>query len=335
MKRSPKEIKFYQLLKLFTMSVDRINLVTTLGGNTGKTLGDVRMGRPKIFLFTRGKEFSEADRADSETFEEALETAMLLSRESVNKVFCFTGFREAEDGTGDPNVGTMADGFEEVLNEALVKFVLRHTAGVAQTQSFVAFNGWSDKVFMVDDKNVLWGVKTSSNGVKGFSVGYLYSTPPKPGNTGNVNSNQVRITFGDLEEFKSGLVALKLDFNVADLQNIVDVQLEEVGAAAGYVFKIGASTKYAGTNVYDTYKDLLAVVGAWEVIRLDTGAAVTVDSVVKNDATKGWDITLDDAVAIANGVKLKINLKNPTVLAALGTPVTGIEGVYARVVKAA
>lgn len=315
------------------MAIDRINLTTTLGGNTGKTAGDVRMGRIKTLLFTRGKEFSEDDRADSESFEAAAEAAMLLSRESINKLFAFTGFREADNNTGEPNVQALADGYEEVINEAIPKFTLKHTTGTAQLQSLVAFNGWNDTVFVVDDKNILWGVKTSSNGVKGFSVGHLYTTPPNFGGSGAINTAITKISFGSLEEFKSGLVALKLDFNVADLTDIVDVELEEVAAASGYAFKIGAKTKYAGTDIYEAFQDLLAVAGAWKAELVSDGSTVDIASVAKDGTNKGWTVTLDNTPVIATDAKVKINLVDPTALAALGTPVTGIEGIYVKVIK--
>jgi hypothetical protein len=314
------------------MSVDRINLTTTLGGNTGKTAGDVRMGRPKALLLTRGKEFSESDRADSETFEAALLVSMLLSRTSANKVFLMTGFREADRNTAEPNVASLADGYEEVLNESVPKYTFKHTTGTAQAQSMVAFNGWNDQVFVLDDKNILWGVKTSSNGMKGFSVGQLYTTPPDFGGSGSINTAITKISFGSVEEFKSGLVALKLDFNVADLTDIVDVELAEVAAASGYAFKIGAKTKYAGTDIYETYADLLAVVGAWSAT-LPDGTSVTIASVAKDATNKGWTVTLASSPVIAAGVKIKINLVDPTALAALATPVEGIEGVYVKVAK--
>jgi hypothetical protein len=145
--------------------------------------------------------------------------------------------------------------------------------------------------------------------------------------------NLVKITFGTLEEFKSGLVALKLDFNVTDLVSIVDVQLEEVDDASGYAFTIGAKTKYAGTDVYETYKDLLAVVGAWKITKVSDGSTVAVDTVAKSDANKGWIVTADDTTPITSGVELKIELVDPTALAALTTPVEGIESVYVKVVK--
>jgi hypothetical protein len=248
-------------------------------------------------------------------------------------VFPFDGIREAEDGTGDPNVGSLADGFEEVLNEALPKYTFRNTKGVAQQQSLVEFNGWQDYVFIVDDKNILWYKGTPAGGAKGFSVGYFFANPPRPGNTGNVNSNLVKITFGSVDEFKSMVGAIKLDFDVAALANIVDVELSEAAAAAGYVFKFKAKTKFAGTDIYETYQDLLAVVGAWKATRLDTNANVTIASAAKDATNKGWTVTLDNTTAIASNVKVRIELVDPAALKALATPVTGIESIYVNVVK--
>ena len=193
------------------MRQDRINLTTTLGGNTGRTTGDVRMGRIKIILPTRGKVFTSADIADSESFKAALAAALKESRTSLNKIFVFDGFREAEDNTGDPNVATMADGYEEVLNEAVPKYTLRNTKGAAQQMALTAFNGWNDPVFIVDDKNILWYIGTSDGGAKGFSTGSFYANPPRFGGTGAISSNLVKLSFGSIEEFKSGIGAMKLD----------------------------------------------------------------------------------------------------------------------------
>lgn len=315
---------------------DRINLTTTLGGNTGKTSGDVRMGRISALLLTREKEFSAAERADVESFEEALQESILLSRTDANKIFVFTGFREVEDTTGDPATATLADGYEEVLTDPLVKAVLRHTKGAAETQSLVAFNGWNDRVYVVDDKKIVWGLSTTDGGMRGFSVGFLYSQAPKFGGSGAINTNQVRITLGDADEFKSaGLVALKLDTAISAMDNLIDVDLLEVAAASGYAFKIGAYTKYAGTNIYDNYADALEDDAAWVATIKTTGASVGIASVAKDATNKGWTVTLESTPTIAAGVEIYINLVDPTALAALTIPVTGIEATRVKVTKPA
>lgn len=80
---------------------------------------------------------------------------------------------------------------------------------------------------------------------------------------------------------------------------------------------------------------MLAVAGAWTAKRLDTNASVSITTVTADDAHSGWDITLDNGTAIATGTKIEINLASPAALAALGTPVTGIEGIKVVATKAA
>jgi hypothetical protein len=157
----------------------------------------------------------------------------------------------------------------------------------------------------------------------------LFANPPAFGNTGAINVNLVKITFGTTEEFKSGLVALKLDFNVTDLVSIVDVQLEEVAAASGLAFKIGAKTKYAGTDIFESYADSLAVVGAWKITKVSDGSSVSVSSVAKDTTNKCWTVTA--AAGPTSGTELKIELQDPTTLAGLTTAVEGIESVYVKV----
>jgi hypothetical protein len=313
-----------------------INVVTQLGANTGQSIGDVRMGRPKAFFFTRGFEFAPADLLDSDSLFAALTTAMNLSRTHINKVFMFTGFHEADDNTGDPQEQSLADGYSEVLNEALAKYTLKHTAGVAQTQSFVEFNGWEDGVYVLDDKNLFWYRGKSNNGGRFFDVGALYSTYPRFGNTGNINTGLTKITFGTPEDFKQGLGCVKLTHSISELPNMVDVTLAEGAVASGYAFKIVARNKYTGTNIYQTYADLLNVVGAWKISKKD-GTVVTVASVAK-DATLdsnngGWTVTANSTPTINPATELYIELVDPTALAALTTSVTGIESFKVKVLK--
>jgi hypothetical protein len=317
------------------MLTDRLNLITTLGNNTGKTSGDVRMGRIKALLLTKGFEFTNAQLADSDSLKAAIVDAMQLSRTHVNKLFLFTGFREAEDNTGDDNVGTLGDGYEETLNEALAKYIMRHTHGVAQAQAFVAFNGWTDGVYVIDDNNILWyrGKSGAAGGGTYFQVGSLKSQYPRFGSTGAIVTGSVRLVFGSTDDFKRGLGATKITFSLKDLENenMVDVELYEAAAATGDAYKIAARTLYAGTDIYDSFDDLLAVTGAWKITKVSDGSSVAVSSVAKDNTNKCWTVT--SAAGPTSGDKLKIELVDPAALAALTAPVTGIESVYVKVTK--
>lgn len=314
-----------------------INICATLGGNTGAPLCDVRMGRARIILLTTGKEFTADDIADSASFQEALETAMLLSKSSANKVYAFPAANETTDNTGDPATGTLADGYEEVLNEALPKYLLRSKVGTCVQQQMASFNGWPGKVYVIDESNILWFRTTASGGAAGFSTGYLYTNPPKFKGSSDVNTANTRLTFGSVDDFKSNVGAVQLDFGVNALTNILDVVLddresENTSGALNNVFVIGGKTKCEGTDIYESYSALLANIAYWRAYLAD-GTDLSLSSVTVNSGESGWNITMTSGVfsGLASGTVFYIDLETPTVLNAAG--ITGIEGNKLRFVK--
>lgn len=302
-----------------------INVCATLGGNTGKPGCDVRMARPQYIMPARDKVFTANEVADATAFKAALKTAMLQPRDSANKVFCFPLMRVVDDNTGDVSPQTLADGYEEILNELLPKYTLQSTAGVCVVQAMCEFNGWTDGVFVVDVNKILWYVIPTAGGAAAFTVGNLYTDPPRFGNSSNIQTSKTRITFGDLEEFKANVGALKLDFDPSKLVNTVDVTLVEKAAQSTNVFTIGGIVQCAGTDIYASYSAGLANIARWVVTRLDTSAAITLTSVAADATNKGWDITLDSTeyTALPSGTKLEFKLADPATLDAAG--VSGIE----------
>lgn len=314
-----------------------INVCATLGGNLGTPACDVRMGRPKILLLTTSKEFTEADITDSQSFQAALQTAMLLGKADANKIYAFPVANEATNNTGDPSTGTLADGYEEVLNEALPKYLLRSKVGTCVQQQMASFNGWSGKVYVIDDNGILWFNITASGGASGFTTGYLYTNPPQFKGSGDVNTANTRITFGTIDEFKYDVGAIKLDFSATSLLNILDVTLddretENTSGALNNVFIIGGKTKCEGTDLYAAYSTGLANVARWRAYKAD-GTAIAITSVTVNATLLGWNITLNSGefTALASGTVFYIDLATPTVLHAAG--VVGIEANKLRFVK--
>jgi aryl carrier-like protein len=313
--------------------VDRLNISISLGANTGKVTGDLRLGRPKHLLLTNGAELTNDDLADSDSLQAWLEEKMSLSRTDPEKVFLFSGFHEMENNTGDPNTATLQDGYEEVLNEAIPKYIGRHTADVGQTQSFVAFNGFTGTMYIIDTNGRFAYIGKQGGGGKGFDVAYLYSSYPQWGGSGAINTGTVRFTLADVEQLKNNVGAVQVSFNPADLVNMVDVKLSELATASGYAFKIGARTNYTGTNIYPTYQDSLAVVGAWKATLVSDGSNVTIASAAKDATLKGWTVTLGSSPTIAANAKVKIELVDPATLAGLTIPVEGIESISVKVTK--
>ena len=311
-----------------------INICAQIGGNTGAPLCDVRMGRIKYLLLTTGKEFTASDIADSGSFEEALEEAMLLAKSNANKVYAFPAANETTDNTGDPATGTLADGYEEVLNEALPKYLLRSKVGTCQQQQMASFNGWPGKIYIVDESNILWFRTTSSGGAAGFATGYLYTNPPKFKGSTDVQTANTRLTFGSIDDFKTNVGAIQLEFNVAALVNILDVVLddresENTSGALNNVFVIGGKTKCEGTDIYEAFSTALASTSMWQAYESD-GTVIPLTSVTGNAGEEGWNITLDSTAfnALASGAVFYIDLAAPATLVAGG--VTGIEGIRLR-----
>jgi hypothetical protein len=312
----------------------QIYVVASLGTNTGRTAGDIRMGRIKTLLIHRGgNPFTAAHLADSASLKTELQRRLSLPRTDPDKVFLFDGLREAEDKTGDPQTANLQDGYEEVLNEPLPKFVFKHTKGVAEHQSLVTFNGITSPIFFIDDKGVFWYKGASNNGGQGFGLSYFFASAPKPGGSGAINVGTINVSMATADEFKTNVGALKVDFTASELVNPTDLTLTEVAAASGYGFTLGVTNRFGGTSVYDALKVALSQSGAWKATLVETGAAVTVSAVTANDATKSFTLTLNNVPTIASGKAIILEFVGAAALAALATPIIGFEAVALKVIK--
>ena len=305
------------------------NVCGTLGANTGKPQCDVALGYIKYPLLTQGREFTESELLDSNSFKTALRAAMLEVRGTANKVYPWPVINEAERTTGDPTTGSMADGLEVTLLDPTPKQTLRNgKVGPAQNQAMCAFNGFNGRFYFVDSFNRLVYKIKDNNGGKGFALGDLYTTPPEPGNTASINAVNTRLSFASADEFKLGAIGLlQRDFNVADLINLEDIQIVEKAAQASNVFTIGGKGVYSGADIYTAYKTALNNTARWVMKRLDTGATLAATGIATDDTNKGWDLTMDNTVytGLPSGTKISINIADPATLDAAG--VSGIEGV--------
>lgn len=306
-----------------------VNVCATIGNNTGKGTCDVRMKRPKYMLLS-DYEFSEEELADSDSLKAALIRQMLKANRESGKVYLSPKLRVVNDNTGDPNVQTLADGYEEVLNEAQPKYSYQFTAGVCQHQSFANFSGWAGRNYRIDQDNVFWYKTKSGGGGKGFQTPSFYVDPPRDGNSSGIATGTARVTF-EIDDFKSNIGAVKLDFDVADLVNLVDVDLEDreddydSPSSNTNVFYIGGKIKCQGADIYDTLKASLANVNRWTVENVTQGTTGTFSAVSTSDSLKAWILTVAASfwAAADSGDKIRITGVDPATLKAAG--ITGIE----------
>lgn len=300
-----------------------------LGANTGKPQCDVPIAAIKYLMPTRGATFLAADLVDSASIKAALLTKMLSAKSSNQKLYLIPYANEAANNTGDPNVGTLSDGFEKTLTDPLKKYTLTHAEmGKAQNAAICQFNGWTDKVYFIDRNNRFCYISVQDGTGKGWSVGNLFYTSPGPGDSAAVNVAKGRITFANPDEFKSSPIGLiDLDFNPADLVNIEDIQMVEKLAPASNVVTIGGLGRFTNQDIYAAYKTPLNNVARWVVTNELTGATMTITSVATDDPHSGWTITIDTTLfaALASGTKYSINIASPSVLHTAG--VDGLEGI--------
>lgn len=299
-----------------------------VGANTGKPQCDVPIGAIKYTLPTRGCEFTQAELVDSAALKTALTARMLLPKTDNQKIFLIPYANEVENNTGDAQVGTLSDGFEQVLNDALPKYIMKHARlGKNQNQAICAFNGWNDKIYFIDRNNRFCYLQKSDFGGKGFSVGNFYYDAPRPGGSNEVQTTSGRLTFASADEFKSSIIGLiDLDFNPADLVSLEDINMVQKLAPAANVFTIGGISRFGGVDIYNAYKTGLNNAARWKCINEQTGATISITSVATDDTNKGWTVTINGAAhtALVTGDKFSINIETPAVLLAAG--VTGIEG---------
>jgi hypothetical protein len=312
-----------------------IDACATIGKNTGDSACPVKMGKPRRAFFTSGRELTANDLLDSDAVKDWMEQGILQEISSTDKLFLSPHFNDAEDATGDPNFGALADGFEDLLDEALNKMVLIHASNYCQQVGMSSLNGFKGKVFILDDANVFWYVTKTNGGGKGLSVGLLYT--PKPKFKGNaVNAVRTRIGFASLDEFMQ-MGAIKLDFVPTILPQLSDVVLDDRetgensnGTASNNVFTIGGKTSCDGVDVYASLADAMEDTDLWVITDVATGEEVTIDSVAKNDSAKGWDITANvtEFNSLSSGTRFKIGWRKPETLVA-----AGVEGVEAKAIK--
>ena len=129
------------------------------------------------------------------------------------------------------------------------------------------------------------------------------------------------ISFVSARDFFDFAAFVNTDFNVNDLEGLLDAELVELAANVGAAYKMGAFVKNTelskNVDLYDEYSTELASASLWT--GTTAAGAVLVPTSVAVDATlKGWTVTFASVVA-------SINLQTPAILDAAG--VVGIEGI--------
>lgn len=301
------------------------SLCGTIGGNTGAISCDVRRGRPVGLIFG-GANFVAGDYASSATFEAAFKARIQRATGSSDKLFPFPEIQGTTDQTDANKTGTLGYGLKFVLLQGKPAYEFTMIAGTTQEKAMRKFNNTTVPGWVFDDAAKVWGVGDAAGNF--FGAQMLVSVTGKGFDDGaNAKATEVTISYVNSSDFYDNDFFASTNFGIGDLSGLVDINLSEISANTVNVYHIKGSipTTELGVslNPYDYFADALAVASQW-VVKAN-GAAMTLTSVAKNTAGKGWDVTLDSTAftALASGAILSFGWTDPATLATNG--VTGSE----------
>jgi hypothetical protein len=283
----------------------------TYGGNTG-TPGcafypDQIVG---AILIPEEKEFSNSD---LDTFIATCQTLMLSA--PATRIYPIFRFDAITDNTEDISIKTLGYGGKQVTKEGKRDYTFEmYQGGFCHNAQLRKFNNdKSKKVLLIDAKNIVYGVRTAADGLKGFSLDFFHAYDWKV-NTGEEASKfMVRFAFAKVREFNEDLGYFDAGQDVEDaLKGILDVELVDLGSrTTTKEHTIGIRTVCDKVNLYDAYSTLIDTNFATVFTATKAGVTANPTDCAPNALLKGWTLTF-----AATGTHV-ITMGTPAALAAL------------------
>lgn len=294
-------------------------------GNTG--VGDCwnDIGIPRGLLFVdRDEIFTTATIAALKTQLEA----GILAALPAERIYPVQNIVEPTDNTTDPNTQQFAgDGSVIVAGENNYNLSFRWVdGGFCLLHSLRLSKGQTKAFFIIDSFGNLIGTDAGTTGnpeqIRGI-IGYNYTNPFKFAiSTSAVAVYQTMLSFEPSQVNENiAIVDFSNDGGLAylsRLNGLFNVSITQAAAPSSTTVTVKAKVSgCTNEDLYDSYADALAVVGAWKVTRVDNGGTITVSAVTKSASTHGWVLTLTSAT----GLTVNVSLADPTTLD--GLDVTG------------
>lgn len=260
----------------------------------------------KLIVCRQGFEIPLASCTDFETELAYLQAATLANNPMV-RIFPVT-VKGVTDDTEEPAESMFGFGDTSYYSEKTPKFTIElANNGIEYHKQLRAFNEWKDAAIYWVDTTFIGGNLTST----GFAPlkATVKAMQVKTGNSQEPTAYTLKVSLKHPKALTDLLETIAIPAGVDlndDLHGLTDVTLSLLGTNT-----VGVTTKISKTNLYDSYADELAVVGAWTLKNNVTGAAVTVTSVTKDEARKGW------VLAYTNVNPVTAYLAAPAALAAL------------------
>lgn len=258
--------------------------VLVTGSNTGvpgctfapdKMVGAILMDKGTVILD-----------ADIATIITKLQELTLVA--GKNRVYPIFRFEEITDNSEDETISTLGYGTKQVTKDGTYDWSFRMTNGLCYHNHLRGFNMADKKVLFIDSNNYIYGTRVTG-GITGMSMDFFYAKPFKINDGSNSTIFLVRFAMGKPSEFNEHVAFVKSDVDVENyVKGIIDLELYQIAVVAGKV-TVGIRTACDKADIYDTYDDEIADALVWQCTK--AGVAVVITGVVKNVASKGWDVS--------------------------------------------
>lgn len=314
-----------------------ISLCGSVGKNTGKMKCDTRRGVPRVAIIGGGT-YDASQYATSIAFKQALLDSINLATGDGEKMYPFPEVQNVANNTEANTTAATGLGFQFVLREGKPGYTFGVLIGSNLEKSLRAFNGEIVPVMIFDNKGNVWGKLDSEDNFVGVDA--LIFTTGKPysdGNSVDAEYTLVSISFTSAQDFFDFAAYVPTDFNVSNLDGLLDVNLTYLSNSTN-AYKIQGiipNTDLSNQQYIEKkYGTELASSTLWEAFTGVTFATpLTLTGVTDDTANKAHTVTFDSTLyaALASGAKILLRLKSPTVLKA--ADVVGIEGVSVILTK--
>lgn len=282
----------------------------------------------QAILIPKGTTF---DDADAETFDTVL-TALGKNDNPKARAYPFGQFVEAEDKSTEAVVPESGYGVSSFVRDGKIRFSWRINSGMCLWSKMRAFNNQQDAydILLVDvEQRAIWGTRNSDGTLSGFSMGLLQFPQFKLNDGSERTHFFMDVQFEDIAEFENFGVVLfesgtKVNKLIAGLLDITFRVTTALDASQQVIFE--ARTACGHEDMTVDFATELAQVAAWEVTNAATSAAIVVTTVSIVDGELRMQLDAADPNLPAIGGTVNINLVNVTALAALPSPIDGMEG---------
>ena len=263
------------------------NFCSNVGGNTGVPQCDLQAPVIGGYITTPSKnDVIPAGTVDVMTFLKGKFAAPTKGQ----RWFPIMGFGQSTDNTEEAVIGTLGYGSSVFLREGHAIYQMDIPFTLCKGRTISRFNNWNGGVFAVTTDGKIIGRKQENGDLKAFAPERFTVSGGGFGDGANVKLQSITVDFGFNNLFVERMDTRSMsNFDPDEFAGFTDVEIKQVASTAT-TLEVSVATSCGGVDLFDYYPTELATAPVWKLTSA-TGTAVTVSSVVANDARKTFTLT--------------------------------------------